>query len=106
MMRAAVYAEGQPWKRAYIDTVMTAMWRDAKNMGDPEVIGAVLTEAALPVDEIMSAIQTPEVKGQLADMTAAAVDRGVFGLPTMFVGDEMFFGKDSLDDLNWRLGTL
>jgi len=105
LMRAAVYADDQPWKMDYVNAVMDAMWRDAKNMADPEVIGAVLTEAGLPVTDIMEAIQTPEVKGKLATLTEAAVARGVFGLPTMFVGDEMFFGKDSLDDLDWRLST-
>ncbi|MEM8577939.1 MAG: 2-hydroxychromene-2-carboxylate isomerase [Pseudomonadota bacterium] len=104
LMRAAVYAEGQPWKMDYVNAVMDAMWRDAKNMGDPDVIGAVLSAAGLPVAKIMEAIQTPEVKAKLVELTEAAVARGVFGLPAMFVGDEMFFGKDSLDDLNWRLG--
>jgi len=104
LMRAAVYAEDQPWKAAYIDAVMDAMWLDAKDMGNPEVIGEVLSAAGLPVAEILAAVQNPEVKGKLADTTQAAVARGVYGLPAMFIGDEMFFGKDSLDDLDWRLG--
>ncbi|MEL7098440.1 MAG: 2-hydroxychromene-2-carboxylate isomerase [Pseudomonadota bacterium] len=104
LMRAAVFAEGKPWKQSYIDAVMDAMWLDAKDMGKPDVIGQVLTDAGLPVEEVMAATQDAGVKAQLAELTDAAVARGVFGLPTMFIEDEMFFGKDSLDDLDWRLG--
>lgn len=103
LMRAAVFAEGKDWKQSYIDTVMDAMWLHGKDMGQPEVIGEVLSEAGLPVDEIMAGAQDAEVKAQLIALTEEAVSRGVFGLPTMFAGDEMFFGKDSLDDLAWRL---
>ncbi len=104
-MRGAVFAQGKPWEKSYIEAVFDAIWVDGKKMDDPEVIGPVLAAAGLPVDEIFAATQTPEVKGELADLTAAAVARKVFGAPTMFVGDEMFFGKDSLDDLNWYLGA-
>ena len=53
----------------------------------------------------MAATQSAEVKQGLIDTTEAAVARNVFGSPTMLVGDEMFFGKDALDDLEWWLGV-
>lgn len=104
LMRGAVHAQGKPWETAYIDTIYDAMWVDSANLGDPEVIGRVLTAASLPVEEIMSATQSAEIKQGLIDSTDAAVARGAFGSPTMFVGDEMFFGKDSLDEIEWYLG--
>ena len=104
-MRGAIVAQGQPWEARYIATVMEAMWMHGKKMDDLEVMAEVLTDAGLPTAEILEAIQTPDVKAKLATLTADAVDRKVFGAPTLFVGDEMFFGKDALDDLDWYLGA-
>ncbi len=103
VMRGATYAQGKEWEKTYIDTVFDAMWLHEKKMDDPEVISAVLTAAGLPTAEIMAATQSPEVKQGLIDNTAAAVERGTFGSPTVFAGEEMFFGKDSLPDLEWHL---
>ena len=80
------------------------MWVAGRKMDDPEVAAGALEEAGLPAGEIMAATQSREVKDRLAEATAKAVEKGVFGAPTMFVGGEMFFGKDSLHDLEHRLG--
>lgn len=104
-MRGAIFAQGQPWEARYISTVMDAMWVYGKKMDDLDVMAQVLTDADLPTAEILGAIQTPDVKAKLATLTSDAVDRKVFGAPTLFVGDEMFFGKDALDDLDWYLGA-
>ena len=106
VMRGATACLGKDYAQLYFETVMTALWRDGEKMDDPEVIGRVLSAAGLPAQEIMEAAQSQDVKDQLRSMTEAAVARKVFGAPTLFVGDEMFFGKDSLDDLDWYLGTL
>jgi 2-hydroxychromene-2-carboxylate isomerase len=103
LMRAAVFAQGKSWESKYIDTVFDAMWVQGKAMADPAVIAEVLDAAGLPTNEIMNVTQDADVKASLADVTAAAVARGIYGLPAMFVGDEMFYGKDSLSDLEWRL---
>ena len=105
VMRGAAYAQGKDWESDYINAVFDALWVQGAKMDDPDVIAQVLTDAGLPTADIMAATQKPEVKQALIDTTSAAVDRGVFGAPTMFVGDEMFFGKDSLTDLEWRLTT-
>ena len=69
-------------------------------MDDPEVIGPVARRRrACRWMRFLPPRRTPESKAELADLTAAAVARKVYGAPTMFVGDEMFFGKDLLDDL-------
>ncbi|MEX0279915.1 MAG: 2-hydroxychromene-2-carboxylate isomerase [Arenibacterium sp.] len=106
VMRGAIYAEGQPWQAQYVDTVFNAMWRDGEKMDDPDTIARVLSTAGLPAADIMEATQTPEVKTALIEATDAAVKRGVFGAPTQFLGDEMFFGKDSLGDMEWVLSKV
>ena len=103
VMRAAVYATGKDWENRYIDVVFDAIWVDGKDMSNLDVVAEVLSEAGLPKDDIMNAVQDADIKSSLVDATAAAVARKTYGAPTMFVGKEMFFGKDSLGDLEWRL---
>lgn len=103
MMRGAIFAHGKPWQAAYTDAMFNAMWRFGERMDDPDVMARVLTAAGLPVAKIMAAAQTPEVKAALIEATTRAVERGVFGVPTMLVGTEMYFGKDSLNDLEYDL---
>lgn len=104
VMRGAVFSQGKDWESKYLNTVFDALWVHGDKMDDPATIARVLTAAGLPADQIMAATQTDPVKQGLIDATGAAVARGVFGAPTMFVGDEMFFGKDALGDLDWWLG--
>jgi 2-hydroxychromene-2-carboxylate isomerase len=75
------------------------MWETGRKMDDPDVIRGSLLEAGLDADRLIAAAQTPEVKDQLMRNTADAVERGVFGSPSFFVGDEIFFGKDRLRDV-------
>ena len=81
----------------YIDAVFEAMWVKPCNMGDPQVIAQVLVAAGFEAQEFMDLIADPQVKAQLISNTDEAVARGVFGAPTMFVGDQLFFGQDRLD---------
>lgn len=99
IMRGAVFAQGKEWEAQYIDALFKAMWERGLNMADPEQIGLVLTEAGLPVAEILAAISDPDVKQGLIDNTANSVARGNFGSPSFFVNEELFFGKDKLRDL-------
>lgn len=103
LMRGAVFARGKDWEMTYIDALYDAMWVDGQNLADVAVIAKVLGAVDVPVNDIMNATQDAEIKSELAAVTQAAVDRGCFGSPTMFVDNEMFFGKDSLSDLEWRL---
>jgi 2-hydroxychromene-2-carboxylate isomerase len=97
LMRGAVAAQDGGFLDAYSDTVYQAMWVDGKNMGDPEVIGAVLTDAGLDAAQIIAATQDQAVKDKLKANTQEAFERGAFGAPTYFIGDEMHFGQDRLD---------
>jgi 2-hydroxychromene-2-carboxylate isomerase len=81
----------------YVDTVYRAMWEQPRNMADPATIGEVLAAGGLDASMLLQLTQSQDVKEKLKRDTEAAVARGLFGAPTMFVGDEMFFGQDRLD---------
>jgi len=103
MMRAAVAAQQNGTHDAYFPVAMAAMWERCLKMDDPEVFAQTMTEAGLDGQGLLAATQDPGVKQTLVDNTAAAVDRGVFGAPTFFVGPEVFFGKDRLDQVEEEL---
>jgi 2-hydroxychromene-2-carboxylate isomerase len=81
----------------YLDVVERAMWEAPKNLGDPAVLAATLAAAGFDADEFIALVGDPEVKAKLVATTEEAVARGVFGAPTFFVGDAMFFGQDRLE---------
>ncbi len=80
----------------YMDCVMKAMWEDGKKADDPEVLLGALADAGLDAAYYSEKVGDPIVKTALMTATQEAIDRGLFGVPTFFVGEEMFFGKDSL----------
>lgn len=81
------------------------MWGQSLNMADPLVVAAALRAAGLPGDAILAATQDPDVKQQLLANTQDAFARGAFGSPTFFVGDEIFFGKDRLRQVEDEIGA-
>jgi 2-hydroxychromene-2-carboxylate isomerase len=87
----------------YLETVLKAMWEDGQKMDDPAVVAEVLRAAGLDAQAILDAAQDPIVKAELAANTNAAAARGAFGIPTFFVGDEMFFGKERLGQVEEAL---
>ena len=99
LMRGMVAAQRAGVAEAYLDAVLGGMWEDGRKMDDPEVVLAVLNEAGLDGRAILEATQDPEVKAELVANTEAAAACGVFGIPTYFVGTEMFFGKERLEQL-------
>lgn len=99
IMRGAIVAQREGYFERYVDEVYRHMWSQPRKMDDPEVVVAALSESGLPVRTIMEGIQDPEVKARLIHNTEAAVERGVFGSPSFFVGDELFFGKDKLGEV-------
>ena len=86
-----------PRLSTYRDTVFRAIWVEQQAMNDPAVVGAVLARAGFDPAELMAIAADPLVKDTLKNLTQAAVDRGIFGAPTFFVGDEMFWGQDRMD---------
>lgn len=103
LMRGAVAAQSMGVYERYVEAVFRNMWAEPKKMDDPEVIRSVLKQEGFDAERLMELAQTQEVKDQLAANTSRSVERGAFGSPTYFVGDEMYFGKDRLRDVEERL---
>jgi len=99
IMRGAVAAETLKVFEAYVETVFAAMWEQGRKMDDPVVVAEVLDAAHLPAERLMALAQERAIKDELVANTNAAVARGVFGSPSFFVGDELYFGKDRLPDV-------
>ena len=83
--------------QAYGDAVFRAIWVDARDMNDAATVGAVLQQAGFDPQAVLALAADAQVKEQLKAVTQEAVARGVFGAPTFFVGDQMFWGQDRLD---------
>ena len=104
LMRMAVAAQQEGTLAPYMQAAFRHMWVEPKKMDDPEVIKAALAQSGLD-PALLERAQAAEVKAKLIANTEAAVARGVFGAPTFFVGDEMFFGKDKLRDVEEALAA-
>jgi len=96
IMRGAVAAQRLGVFQRYVDEVYRYMWSNHRKMDEPAVIHASLEESGLAAADLIAKSQEADVKQELVDNTARAVERGAFGSPTFFVGDEMYFGKDRL----------
>jgi 2-hydroxychromene-2-carboxylate isomerase len=103
IMRGAVAAQRMECIAAYIDAIMAAMWQDGANTGDADVVREVLDNAGMDSTAILAACDDPEVKAELAANTENAAARGAFGVPTFFVGSEMFWGKERLAQVEAEL---
>ncbi len=107
IMRGAVAAERDGMPPRYVEAMFHHMWEAPKNMAEPAIILAALADSGLDGAAIMAWAEDAAVKATLIANTEASVARGVFGSPAFFVGDEMWFGKDSLRDVEeaivaWR----
>ena len=96
LMRGAIAAEMDDRLADYVEAGLTSMWEQGLKMDDPEIYVEAMTEAGLDGAALLAQTQAPTVKAKLVENTTAAVARGAFGIPTFYVGDEMFFGKDRL----------
>ena len=81
----------------YLRAVFGALWIDALDLNQPALVARTLKSAEFDPTHVLALANDPDVKAQLRSTTEEAVARGVFGAPSMFVGDEMFFGQDRLD---------
>ncbi|MEO7411595.1 MAG: 2-hydroxychromene-2-carboxylate isomerase [Sphingomicrobium sp.] len=98
-MRGAVAAEKKGVLTAYVEAVFAAMWEQGVDCSDPAALGGVLAAAGLPAEALLAATQDEAVKATLIANTEAAVGKGAFGLPSFLVGEELFFGKDRLGEV-------
>jgi 2-hydroxychromene-2-carboxylate isomerase len=99
LMRGAIAAQSLGVFARYVDEMYRHMWAEPKKMDDPTVLRAALDESGLDSERFFELVQTPEIKEQLLQNTQRAVERGTFGAPTFFVGEEIFFGKDRLREV-------
>jgi len=99
IMRGSVAAQKLGIFERYVDEVYRHMWADPKKMDDPTVIRAALAESGLPADALLALTGDAEVKQELLANTERSVARGTFGSPSFYVGDELFFGKDRLREV-------
>ena len=97
MMRGAMVAEEEGYLERYNDAMYRAMWVDGLKMDDDAVLAAARTKAGFDAGHIAQRSAEDAIKARLKAYTEDAARRGVFGAPTFFVGDEMFFGQDRLD---------
>lgn len=88
---------------ALLEVLLPAIWQDGIDATDPEAIGPVLMDAGFEAADLLMSTQAPAVKQALMDNTEQAVERGAFGIPTFFVGTEMFFGKERLSQIEDEL---
>ena len=99
LMRGAVAAQFEGMFEPYFRAAYHHMWEEPKKMDDIEVFRSAFISFGIDIERLMARAQQDEVKKRLIDLTTDAVNRGAFGSPTFFVGNEMFFGKDQLRDV-------
>ena len=106
LMRMAIAAQIAGDLPRYVDAAFHHVWVAPKKMDDPEVIRAALTQSGLDAESLFERAQSPEVKQKLMNNTERAVARGAFGSPSFFVGDELYFGKDRLRDVEEAIAAI
>jgi len=104
LMRGALIADDLGRLADYAATIFRATWAEARDMSEPLIVSEVLDTAGFDAPELFDRAQDPAIKSRLVAANEKAVARGVFGVPTFFVGPEMFFGQDRLDLVEQILG--
>jgi 2-hydroxychromene-2-carboxylate isomerase len=99
LMRGVVAAQFEGLFEPYFRAAYHHMWAEPKKMDDLQVFRDAFLSSGLDIDRITARAQQDDVKKKLIENTSDAVARGSFGSPTFFVGDEIYFGKDSLRDV-------
>ena len=102
-MVTALQMKNDPRMSTYVDAVFQAIWVDALNLNDPVIVAEVLTRAGLDPVELLAMANAQATKDQLKAVTMRAVERGVFGAPTFFVGEQMFWGQDRIEQVKAAL---
>jgi 2-hydroxychromene-2-carboxylate isomerase len=99
LMRGAVAAQFENTFEPYFRAAYHHMWEEPKKMDDPQMFRDAFMVSGIDIDRLIARAQQDDVKKKLIENTNDAVERGTFGSPTFFVGNEMFFGKDQLRDV-------
>ncbi len=99
LIRGAIVAQKNYFFESYVETVMNGMWEQSLKLDSPEALHELLTKHNCKADFVIEEISKDEIKSELISNTNNAVEKGAFGIPTFFVKDEMFYGKESLREL-------
>jgi 2-hydroxychromene-2-carboxylate isomerase len=99
LMRMATAAATDGTLPAFVEAGMRLMWEKPQKMDDPEIAVAALKAEGLDAEHLFARAQEADVKAQLAAATEEAAKRGVFGIPSFFVGDALYFGKNTLPEV-------
>ncbi|HEY0062442.1 MAG TPA: 2-hydroxychromene-2-carboxylate isomerase [Telluria sp.] len=103
--RVALHGEGTDWVDAFCERVMLANFAEDREIGDEQVIAGILSALGADSEAMIAAARTEACKNMLRARTADAQARGIFGAPMFFVGREMFWGNDRLEDACGWPGT-
>ena len=106
LMRGAIAAQRMGVFERYVDEMYRHMWAEPKKLDDPDVLRAALVESGLDAETDLALVQAQDVKDELLANTQRSVERGTFGSPTFFVGEEIYFGKDRLRDVEEALASM
>jgi 2-hydroxychromene-2-carboxylate isomerase len=99
LMRGALVAQQEGFLEEYINKMSVEMWENEKKLDDPDELKAAYDNAGFDSEKIFSLMGAQEIKDKLLNNSSAAAERGVFGIPTFFVGDEMYFGKNTIEEI-------
>ena len=102
-MVTALQMNSDPRMQTFMDAVYQAIWVDSRNLNDPATVGQMLTAAGFDAAALLAMANDQATKDQLKAVTMKAVERGVFGAPTFFVGEEMFWGQDRIEQVKAAL---
>ena len=87
----------------FADLLLRHVWEEDFDASAPDAAAKMMADSPFNAEDMIERIQAPELKQRLIDNTENAVERGAFGIPTMFVGEEMFFGKERLAQIEAAL---
>ena len=106
LMRGLVAARLRGEEAAYLEMGLEGLWEEGLKLDDKEVLARRTAEAGLDATGLLEDAQLPQVKQSLAETTDIVARRGAFGIPTFFVGEEMFFGKERLAQVEEELAKI
>ena len=97
-LRVALLGAEQPWMGGFCRRVMELNFVLDQDINSPDHIASILTGLSLPAQKLLINTQEEQTKLRLRQQTEQARSKGIFGAPTFFIGHEMFWGNDRLDD--------
>jgi 2-hydroxychromene-2-carboxylate isomerase len=102
-MMTGLQMRNDPRVQEFMDIIFKAIWVDALNLNEEDAVSSALTRANFDALELLTLANEPSTKDRLKEVTNEAIARGVFGAPTFFVGDEMFWGQDRIEQVKKAL---